>query len=79
MESNSIDQRIVSIESQINACMRGATNIITCPYCGAQNKAENSALCCADFGAVVLVILRKQAQRECLDQAGRIAEAVSRN
>ncbi len=75
----SIDPRIKSIEAQINACMRGATNVITCPYCDAQNKAENDALCCPDFGAVVVAVLRKQAQGECLDQAKRIADAVAKN
>ncbi len=79
MMDMSIDPRIVSIESQINACMKGATNVITCPYCNAQNKAENDALCCVNFGAVVNVILRKQAQGECLDTAARIADAVARN
>jgi hypothetical protein len=74
-----IDPRIVSIESQINAAMRGATNVLNCPYCGSQNKADNEALCCPDFGAVVRVILRKQAQGECLDMAKRIADRVARN
>lgn len=70
---------IANIESQINACMRGATNVITCPFCGEQNTAENEALCCVDFGAVVNAILRKQAQQECLDQAHRISDAIARN
>ncbi len=74
-----IDSRILSIESQINACMRGATDIITCPYCGAQNKAENESLCCADFGAVVNAVLRKQAIGECLDTAARIADHIANN
>ncbi len=77
--SDNIDPRIVSVESQINAAMRGATNVLNCPYCGSQNKAENEALCCVDFGAVVTAVLRKQAQGECIDQAKRIAEAVARN
>ena len=72
-----IDPRIKSIESQINACMRGETNVITCPYCGAQNKEANEALCCADFGLVVQAILRKQAQQELLDTAHRITDSIN--
>jgi hypothetical protein len=79
MSTSPIDPRIVSVESQIGACMRGATNLITCPFCGAQNKAENEALCCVDFGAVVQVVLRKQALQEVMDTAARIADSVGRN
>ena len=74
-----IDPRIASVEAQINACMRGATDVINCPFCGSQNRAEYEALCCPDMGSTVRVILRKQAQRECLDNAERILEIVSRN
>lgn len=79
MNGEQIDPRIKSAEAQINAARRGATNVITCPYCSTQNKAENEALCCADFGAVVIAILRKQAQQELIDSARRIADAVARN
>jgi hypothetical protein len=74
-----IDPRIASVEAQIAACSRGATNVITCPYCGAQNVAENEALCCPDMGLTVRAILRKQAQSECVDTSKRIADAVARN
>ena len=74
-----IDPHIANIEAQINACMRGATNVITCPYCHKQNTDAANALCCADFGAVVRVILRKQAQFECLDIAKEIADKVACN
>ncbi len=76
---DAIDPRIANVEAQINAAMRGSTNVITCPFCKAQNKAENEALCCVDFGAVVQAVLRKQAQQELLDTAHRIADAVTRN
>ena len=79
MSPSPIDPRIASVEAQINACMRGATNVITCPFCRAQNTAEKTAICCADFGSVVRVVLRKQAQREMIDTANRIADNVGRN
>lgn len=72
-----IDPRIVSVEAQINACMKGETNVITCPFCNAQNKQENESLCCPDFGLVVRAILRKQAQGEVLDHASRIADRIA--
>ena len=79
MSNGPIDPRIANVEAQINAAMRGATNVITCPFCSAQNKSEKEALCCVDFGAVVNAILCKQAQQELLDTAHRIADAVARN
>ena len=79
MSSAPIDPRIANVEAQINACMRGATNVITCPFCGSQNKESNDALCCADFGSVVLAILRKQAQQELIDTANRVADVISVN
>lgn len=71
---NKIDPRVHDIEAQIHAAMRGATNVINCPYCKKQNVAENESLCCADFGLVVRAVLRKMAQGEVLDKAERIAE-----
>lgn len=72
-----IDPRIANIEAQIQACMRGATNIITCPYCGAQNAKENKALCCSDMGLVVRAVLRKSAQFDCIDLGKRIGERLA--
>ena len=77
MTKPKVDASIASVEAQINAVMRGATNVITCPFCGKQNREENEALCCADFGAVVNAILRKQAQQELIDQAHRISDAIN--
>ena len=73
-----IDPRITSVESQIAACMRGATNVITCPYCNAQNRKENESLCCNDMGLVVRAVLRKQAQRDCIEIGMRIGEQMAR-
>lgn len=74
MQAESADARIVAIESQIRAAMNGRTNIINCPYCGSQNKADNAQLCCEDFGLVVRAVLRKQAMHDTLDVAARIGE-----
>ena len=71
--------KIANVEAQINACMRGATNTITCPYCGVATSDKDNALCCADMGLTVRAILRKQAQQECLDMAARIADNLARN
>ena len=73
------EQKIANVESQINACYRGATNTITCPYCGVATAQTHEALCCADMGLTVRAILRKQAQQECLDMAARIADNLARN
>ena len=78
MGTDKIDPRILQVEAQIAAAMRGSTNIITCPYCGGQNRKENERLCCADFGLVVRAVLRKQAQGDVLDTAARITEKAQR-
>jgi len=72
------EQKLANVESQIAACMRGATDVITCPYCGEQVKQGNDALCCADMGLTVRAILRRQAQQECIETAERIAENMAR-
>jgi hypothetical protein len=74
-----IDSRIADVEQQIQAAMRGSTRVIFCPFCGVENRETNEALCCTDLGAVVLAILRKQAQQECLDVAKRIADKIGGN
>ena len=77
MSTSKIDPRILQVEAQIAAAMRGATNVINCPYCKKQNVSENESLCCADFGLVVRAVLRKMAQGEVLDTAARIADRAS--
>jgi hypothetical protein len=73
------EAKIANVEAQINACYRGATNVITCPYCGVATDQTANALCCADMGLTVRAILRKEAQQECLDVAARIADNLARN
>ena len=73
------EDKIKNVEAQIAACMRGATNVITCPYCGEQNTQGSERLCCADMGLTVRAILRKQALGEVIEHAERIAEKVAMN
>lgn len=72
------EQKIASIEAQIAACERGATNIITCPYCDEQNK-QGQPLCCETFAKAAMAIIQRQGTHELVEHAERIAEQVSRN
>ena len=65
----SADSNIASIEAQIAAVEEGRTNVITCPYCGAQNIEP--PLCCRLFAAAALAIMERQALQETIKAVER--------
>ena len=72
-------QKIVNVEAQIRAVLRASTNILNCPWCGAQNKEPASAeqalpLCCADMALAVNAISDKLQSDELLDAADHISQ-----
>ena len=55
------EQKIANVEAQIKAAEQGRTNILNCPYCGAQNKEDAPSLCCETLSIVVLATLDRWA------------------
>ena len=60
----SADSKIANIEAQIAAVEEGRTNVITCPYCGAQNIEP--PMCCRLFAAAALAIIERQEMKETI-------------
>jgi hypothetical protein len=70
-------EKLESVERQINECMEGKTTEIVCPFCLSVGTAQDRELCCPDMGLAVRAILRRQAQKDVVEQAIRVMDAVS--
>lgn len=73
------DQKIINVEAQIRAILRGATNCLNCPYCGDQNfpapeGEPESPMCCPDMAQTVNAVTDKLQSNELLDAADRISQ-----
>lgn len=74
-------QKVESIAAQIQAIVQGRTNIVNCPYCGAQNRQPSELMddivppiCCPDFALAMEAAIFKLETDYHLDAAERIAE-----
>ena len=72
-------QKIQSVDSQIRANMRGASNVIVCPYCGLATFPTDKALCCAYLGAAVVAVLQRLDVEERREHFDKVMESASRN
>ncbi len=75
------EAKIRNVEAQMKAVLRGDTNVITCPYCKAQNRQPSalteelpSALCCILFADCVNAVMLSMETSNALDAAHMIAE-----
>lgn len=69
------EDKMASVARQIQECMRGDSQVITCPYCLSENNSDNHALCCELFGKAVSAVLERIRAKELLEQCDRIAQA----
>lgn len=75
-------QKLENVEAQLRAVLRKDTNLITCPFCQAQNRqpeGEAPPLCCADLALAVEAVILKMETDFHLDAAGRIADSAEKN
>lgn len=73
------EEKLASVENQIAQAMAGERDVITCPYCNADNTSGNQSLCCSLFGQAVRAVLDRIRFVEAKDQADRILEKAARN
>ena len=66
------EQKIAWVEAQIH----GLAQIITCPYCGADNVEGNESLCCDLMGKAVAAVLDRLESQAELDKVARLCDAV---
>lgn len=72
-------EKLHSVTSQIEECMRGNSRQIICPYCGMENNSENNALCCKTFGAAVKAVLDRIRLNDVTEKVEQILEHAEMN
>ena len=55
------EERLQSVEKQIRDCCHGKAKMITCPYCGCENRPDNQAVCCRSFASATWAVLQRMA------------------
>lgn len=71
------EQKVENVEAQINAAMRGATNVLTCPYCQNQNKMGQT-MCCMLMAQAVLAVMERKDIAEQVEEIEQIRENIDR-
>ncbi len=71
------EQKVENVEAQVKAAMRGATNVLTCPYCRLQNK-PNEPICCMMMARAVAAIMERVDIAEQVEEIDRIRENIDR-
>lgn len=67
-----------NVLAQVRAVDRGDTNVITCPYCGKQNR-ENISFCCELLAQASVAALERIRFEQAKEVAERAMERHQRN
>ena len=70
-------RKIAQLEAQIRAVRRGATNVVTCPWCSIMNGAGEA--CCDTFIKAGMAVMDRLELEERAERLYEIQEAASRN
>ena len=71
------DAKVADIQHQIEACMRGATDVLVCPYCHIGNFKGEPKFCCTLLAKAVKAVLHRQDAAVQLAKTERVMEAVA--